>query len=323
MHAMRSLPLFLILFYVCACGKTETPPATAPATRPAPNTPRIISAVPAATLNLILIGAVDSLVGVSTFDALYLPEDKKNLPTVGDYNLEKLNYENLLALQPTALIVQTAEAHIPARLRDLAKSQHFDIINIKLDTTDDLWNTVRALGKAAKKEDAADTAILKAQAELKEIAKSYEGKPRPKVVYVFSHNPLSVVGSNNFMDEMLTLAGGDNVGARVGKSFITVSNETLIQLAPDVLLIGAPSQPDQQAVDDPRIEPWLRYDIPAVKNHRVFLVTDPDALTASVNLPKSVRSLSNLIHKFAAEAPATAPAPPPPQATKPAEGKNP
>jgi ABC-type Fe3+-hydroxamate transport system substrate-binding protein len=100
---------------------------------------------------------------------------------------------------------------------------------------------------------------------------------------------------------MLTLAGGDNAGAKVGKSFITISNETLVQLAPDVLLIGAPSAPDQQP-EDPRLETWQRYDIPAVKNNRVFLVTDPDALTASVDLPQSIRGLAILIHK---NAPAT------------------
>jgi iron complex transport system substrate-binding protein len=302
--------LAAMVLCLSACGKTETPPATAPTTAPttrhAPAMPRIISTVPAATLNLVLIGGVDSLVGVSPYDALYLPDDKKNLPAVGDYNLEKLNYEHLITLQPTALIVQTAEAHIPARLRQLAQSQHFEIINIKLDTTDDLWNTVRALGHAAQREDAADTAILKAQAQLKEIAKSHEGKPRPRVVYVVGNNPLTIVGGDNFMNEMLTLAGGDNAGAKVGKSFITISNETLVKLAPDVLLIGDPSAPDQQP-DDPRLESWQRYDVPAVKNNRVFLVTDPDALTASVNLPKSVRSLSTLIHK---NSPDTAPASP-------------
>jgi iron complex transport system substrate-binding protein len=289
--------LALFVLALSACGKTETPPASAPATRADSGTPRIISTVPAATLNLVLIGGVDTLVGVSPYDKLNLPEDKQNLPAVGDYNLETLNYEQLINLQPTALIVQTAEAHIPARLRQLAESQHFDIINIKLDTTDDLWSTVRALGRAAKRENAADTAILKAKAELKEIAKSYEGKARPKVVYIVGNNPLTIVGGDNFMNEMLTLAGGDNAGAKVGKSFINISNETLVQLAPDVLLVGAPSEPDQQPADDPRLAPWERYDIPAVRNQRVFLVTDPEALTASVNLPKSIRNLSELIHK--------------------------
>jgi iron complex transport system substrate-binding protein len=170
-------------------------------------------------------------------------------------------------------------------------------VNIRLDTTDDLWKTVTALGKAAGKEAAAEAAISRAKGELSEIADLLKHRKRPKVVYVTARSPLGVVGSDNFMDEMLTLAGGDNVARRVGRSFMQISNETLIQLAPDVLLIGAPGQPEQTA-DDPRLESWMMYPIPAVANNRVWLVTDGDALTASVNLPKSIRGLSKLIYKW-------------------------
>ncbi len=53
------------------------------------------------------------------------------------------------------------------------------------------------------------------------------------------------------MDQMVTLAGGENVGAKVGKFFPVIRNETLVKLAPDVLLISAPDQPAQQE-NDPR-----------------------------------------------------------------------
>src|SRR3569833_655840 len=101
---MRLSSFFLLglVLSLCACGKPPAPVATAPAAKG----PRIISTVPAAALNIVLIGGVDALVGVSPYDTLYLPDDKKDLPAVGDYNLEKLNYEQLINLHPTALVVQ-------------------------------------------------------------------------------------------------------------------------------------------------------------------------------------------------------------------------
>src|SRR4051812_14729778 len=112
------LPVALLL---AACGSnTPTVPATSPATTPTANSPgpRIVSTVPAATLNLVLIGAADRLVGVSKYDVLYLPPDKQNLPVVGDYNT--LNYEQLVKLHPTTLVIQMAETRIEPKLRQVA-----------------------------------------------------------------------------------------------------------------------------------------------------------------------------------------------------------
>jgi len=84
--------------------------------------------------------------------------------------------------------------------------------------------------------------------------------------------------------------------AAIGNSFIPISNETLVKLAPDVLLISAQGQ-SQQTENDERLETWTRLPLPAVKNNRVFLVTDDTALTASIDLPHNVRTLAALIHK--------------------------
>src|SRR5262249_34860656 len=103
--AMRvHLSYKLVALWLCAaamlsgCDKPATPVAAAPATGPgatvqAGGGPRIVSKVPAATLNLVLIGGDKHLVGVSSFDKLVLPKDEQDLPVVGDY--EQTNYEQL------------------------------------------------------------------------------------------------------------------------------------------------------------------------------------------------------------------------------------
>jgi iron complex transport system substrate-binding protein len=291
--------MLLLLLTLCACTKSEpSPPPPSPSTAPttAPLAPRIISLVPAATLNLVLIHAADRLVGVTKYDTLYLPDAQQNLPVVGDY--ETLNYEKLIALHPTDVLVQMDEPMIPARLRTLAAADHFTLTNIHLDTLDDLWHTVALLGHLSGHDTDATRAILTAHAELHEIADSLQHQPRPKVLYAIGTNPLAVAGAKTFMDQMVTLAGGENLGAKVGTFFPNISNETLIHLAPDVLLISAPDQPEQQD-HDPRLDAWQRYQIPAVWNDRIWLVTDGNSLMASVDLPRQVRELSKLIHKNA------------------------
>ncbi|HUO07979.1 MAG TPA: ABC transporter substrate-binding protein [Phycisphaerae bacterium] len=288
-----------LVLLLAACGRTEAP-ATAPATQTAsapdtiPAGPRIVSTVPAATLNLVLIGAVDTLVGISTYDQPFLPDDKQNLPIVGDYF--HLSYETLVALHPTAIIIQDAEPRIPTRLRELATQHHFDIVNIKIDTMEDIWGAVKTLGKVSNHDAGAAAGITEAREELKLLSIAMENRPHPKVLYVLERSPMSVAGSGSFMGEIIELAGGENVGAKVPGLYPAISNETLVKLAPDVLLISAPSQMPQHDNDD-RLEPFAHLPIPAAWNNRIFLVTDGDAMVASLKLPRQVQELAAMIHK--------------------------
>src|SRR6185295_9830228 len=92
------LPLLATAFAACNRQPAPPPTSTAPAETPGP---RIVSTVPAATLNLTLIGATNHLVGVTKYDRLFLPPDKQNLPTLDSFNF---NYEQLVKLRPTVLI---------------------------------------------------------------------------------------------------------------------------------------------------------------------------------------------------------------------------
>ena len=266
---------------------------------------RIVSTVPAATLNLVLIGATDELVGVSKYDVIYLPENKRDLPIVGDY--ETINYEQLAKLKPTTLIIQTAESRIPPRLKTMAAEQKINLVNLRFDHVDDIWTSVKTLGKVAGKEADAQRAIEKAQADLKELENHYRNAPHPKVLYLVSPKLMLMCGGDTFIDQMITAAGGDNVGAKTGEGFVDVSRETMVKLAPDVLLIGAMEEPGEIA-NDPRLAPWLNLPVPAAKNKRIYLVTDSNSLMASVAIAKHVRALADLFHRGEPDPPAQAPA---------------
>jgi len=281
----------------CAsCGRNApTAPAAAAAAASIADTgkPRIISTVPAATLNLVLIGAADELVGVSKYDLLYLPDAQKDLPVVGDY--ETMNYEQLVKLKPTTLVIQFSDVRVPPRLRELAAAQHFDLVSMHFDHVSDIWDSVRALGKISGKEKDADNAIVKAQLSLKDVTDQYKDAPHPKVAYLISPKLMLLSGDKTFVHEMIVAAGGEDVGAKVGDSFVEIGMETLVKLQPEVLLLGAVEEMGE-VQNDPRIARWSDLPIPAAKNHRIYLVTDGNSQMASVNIGKNVRELARMIH---------------------------
>jgi iron complex transport system substrate-binding protein len=293
---------------LAACGRDNQSSVKTPATAPAG--PRVVSTVPAATMNLMLINALDHVVGVSTYDQLFLPEEKRNLPVVGDY--ESMNYEQLIALSPTALVIQQAPSRISPRLKEVAAAHNIELANMTFNHVEDIWESVRTLGRISGHEKDASEAIDKAQHELQELKILYGGKDvvRPKVLFLASPQLMLIAGKNTFIDEMITLAGGENAGAQAGNDFLEVGREAIVKLAPEVLIVDISEQPPPQGemADDPRLQTWLKLPIPAARNKRVYLLTDGNALMASVAIGRNVRMLAGLIHEK--DAPATAPAPP-------------
>jgi iron complex transport system substrate-binding protein len=297
---MRCVLVILFAMGLAACGKPTAPvaatgpaPAGVVASQPASKPPRIVSTVPAATLNLVLIGAADHLVGVTKYDRVFLPAERRNLPVVGDY--ETMNYEELVKLKPDTLIIQFAESRIKPQLKELAAAQHIELLNMHFDSTADIWTSVAALGKAAGMEPQANLAIAAAQGDLRDIAAQYKDKPHPKVAYIVDTTQFALAGGKTFIDEMITAAGGENVGGKAGDMYPNVSRETLVKLAPEVLLIAAPDEPEQ-AANDPRLAQWQSLPIPAAARKRIFLVTDGNSVMPNIDIARNVRALAGLIH---------------------------
>lgn len=288
---------------LAGCSReATTQPATAPAaasTEPAitasSTTPRLVSTVPAATLQLVQLGAVDTLVGVSSYDKLYLPENKQDLPVVGDYL--NFNYETLLTLKPTHIIVQIADERLAPRLKEIAAQNHIQIVNIKLDNLANLFATARTLGTISGTSTIAEQKVKAAEDKLENIRKKTADLRKLSTLYIVGKSPIFVVGKDGFMHEMLTIAGADNVGARIpGDYFPQISRETLTALAPEVLLISAPDQPASQGPGDPRIAEWLTLKIPAAENQRVYLMTDGNFILASLSVGENTAALAKLLH---------------------------
>ncbi len=298
----------LTLCLITAC-KQESPPTTAPATTPAATGPRIISTVPAATMQLLQIGVVDQLVGVTKYDLPILPPGKENLPVVGDY--DTLNYELLIKLHPTALVVQMTPSHITARLKEIIADNHIELVNVKLDTIADLYATAEALGRVSNHTKEAAAAITSVRNTLANIQRQWADAPHPRIAYLLSASPIMAVGADTFMDETLKISGSINVCAAIGSDYPIINREALIKLAPDVLLIAAAGEPPSAGLQDPRLAPWIDLPIPAARHNRIYLITDPNGQLSTLDIAKQVRALARIIHQAdpAVSAPASKVAP--------------
>lgn len=213
---------------------------------PGPAT-RIVSLVPSATQTLRAIGAGGLLVGRTDFDT---QDWARALPSVGG-GIEP-NLEAIVALEPD-LVVRFAgeqDPRTPARLDALG----IPYLDVRPDRIQDIYGTARLLGEATRREAAADSLIASIRSGLDAVSSRARALPRLRVAYVLGGTPPWVAGPGTYIDEVISLLGGDNVFSDLGVLYSSVSPEELRTREIDVVLLSTRGDYDRSLTPDARVE---------------------------------------------------------------------
>lgn len=208
---------------------------------------RIVSLVPSATETLRAMGAGALLVGRTDFDT---QEWARPLPSVGG-GIEP-NLEAIVALEPD-LVVRFAgeqDPRTPARLDALG----VPFMDVRPDRIEDIYGTARLLGEATGRGAAADSLITSIRAGLDAVSSRVSALPRLRVAYVLGGTPPWVAGPGTYIDEVISLLGGDNAFADLGALYASVSPEELRTREIDVVLLSTRGDYDRSLTPDARIE---------------------------------------------------------------------
>lgn len=156
---------------------------------------------------IVSMGAANHLVGISNYDT-----DKPavaHLPRVGDY--QNIDWERIAALRPDILIVFMSGERMPAGLTVRAEKLKVRLVNVSMDTLDQLYGTLAKLGELLKEPEKAAAAAEKLRAELAAVQARAAGKPRPRVLLAREASGAGTVGRETFLNDALEAAGGANV----------------------------------------------------------------------------------------------------------------
>jgi iron complex transport system substrate-binding protein len=245
------------------CGRVQAPAKVGGA--------KIASITPAGTDLVIAIGAGDRLVGVSNYD-----EDRAGVTgkaRVGDY--QNVDWEKLAQLGVNVLVLQYAPDRMPAFVQQRCEEMGIKIVNIHIDTIDDIGVAMTMLGDAIGEPDSAKEAATKLAGEIDAVRKRVEGLGKVKILVVTNDSDFSLAGPGEFLDEVVTIAGGTNAAAGLGKMYPAVDRETISLLGPEVVIRLVPGGDKKPQVVEAGDRVWETLKgVPAVKNHRVFVVTD-------------------------------------------------
>lgn len=263
--------VWIALLLVTAVATVRAQPDRVPA--------RIVSTSPSLTETLFALGLGQHVVGVSTF--CRYPQSVVALPKVGTYL--KPDAELIARLHPDLVLLQAGPNAAKTQLATLG-------LKAAVIQTGDLPSVFAAIqqistaaGVAARGRSLADDL----RSQLEAVTHSVENRPRARVLIIVGRRPgtlgdIIAVGPGSYLHEIAAIAGGDNVLTATTFQYPRISMETVIALAPDVIIdIGelGESPADSERRRAAAAALWQQQSlVKAVRERRVF-VTDDEAFT--------------------------------------------
>ena len=252
---------------------------------------RVISIIPAATEMLFAMGAGDRVIAIGSYD--HYPPAAQKLPRVGA--LIDPNVEQILQMRPDLVVMYGTQTELQRRL-ERAKIPYYSYVHNGLA---DITGTIRTLGMRVGADAAANALASRIERQLADIRDRVATSPRPKTLLVFERERRSLrniyaSGGVGFLHDMLTTAGGDDVVGDIHRQSVQMSHEMVLDRAPEVIIELRYEKDD---VNDADLSAWNTLaSVPAVKNHRVVLLTGEEFVVPGPRVADATRRLAAMLH---------------------------
>jgi iron complex transport system substrate-binding protein len=253
---------------------------------------RIVSIAPSNTEILFALGAGKQIVGREEMSDY--PAEAKDVTSIGSV-FQKINTEAIVALKPDLILA--AEINSPEQVKALEdlKLNVYYLQNPK--TFDELYTnleTVGALtGRSAEAAQLNESLKARYDAVIKTLSAA---KDAPTVFYeIDATDPTKpyTSGPGTFIDLVIGLAAGKNIGAELTGAFAQLSSEELVKQNPDIIVLGdalygvtadsVAQRPGWQALN-------------AVKNNQIFAFDDNLISRPGPRLIDGLEQMAKLLH---------------------------
>jgi iron complex transport system substrate-binding protein len=259
---------------------------------------RIVSTSPSITETLFALGLGNKVVGISQF--CNYPPEVRSLPRVGSYL--KPNPEAIARLTPDLVILQQESSLLKERLGAL----HIPIVVVPHATLEDIYEEIGLIGNAGGVPDRAAALVAQIKNSLHAIQAKASSMPSPRVLLIVDRqqgtlNNLIAIGPDNYVNQILQIAGGTNILARPGlPQYPRISLETVLRENPDVIIDVSGTQETDEARRASRaatIALWSQYgDLRAVHTGRIYAGTSDAMVVPGPRTPLATQRLFDFVH---------------------------
>jgi len=252
---------------------------------------KIVSLSPSNTEILFALGLGDRVVGVTDY-CDYPPEalTKAKIGGFSDPDLEKI-----VALSPDLIVAdQIHEKEVVPEL----ERRNLPVFVMDPRNIDQVMESILLLGQVTGKEAEAARLVDDMKARIGAVARKVAGLTpgeRPRVLSITWHDPLWTAGQGTWEDQLITMAGGQNLFPDLA-GYKTVDLETVLQRDPQVIIAASGHgeglrAPYLWALDEPRLK-----GTEALRKGRVYEIDADIVSRPGPRLVEGLEEMLRLIH---------------------------
>ncbi|HOT23648.1 MAG TPA: ABC transporter substrate-binding protein [Thermoleophilia bacterium] len=246
---------------------------------------RIVSLAPANTEIAYAIGAGDKMVAGTSYDDY--PEDAKALPKIGDF--ANPSVEKIASFDPDLVL---AAGGVQDGLRTKLEDLGIKVYVIDPTTYGGVMTTISRVGKLAGTSAEAEKVVQEMAKARDDVQARVGSLAKVDTFLEIYSEPLMTAGSGTFIDDMINLAGGTNIGATAGDGYPNFSAEVLLEKDPAVYIADSGSMSEPGAIAERDGYAGLT----AVKEGRVYVINDNLIARCGPRLAKGLARLARMIH---------------------------
>ncbi|MEE1096709.1 MAG: ABC transporter substrate-binding protein, partial [Bacteroidales bacterium] len=195
------------------------------------NPQKVISLSPGITELIFDIKMGKRIVGRTNY--CNYPPEAKNIKSMG--GISDANIELIVAQQPD--LVLTASM-VSKQMIERLESLGLNVVCLpERNKVSDVYETISLLGKIFEQEDLCDSLIDNMKQKLADIEKNIDNSKKPSVYYVagFGETGDYTAGGNTFINDIIRLAGGENLAKDLNGW--AISKEAIFARQPDFIIV--------------------------------------------------------------------------------------
>lgn len=251
---------------------------------------RIISLSPSNTEVSFALGLEERIVGVTEY-CNYPPEAQEKA-IVGGFDSPSI--EKIVELEPDLILASTIHDEEVPRLEEMG----YPVLVVESSRVEELFESMTLVAEVAGVEQAGEELINSMQeriAFVQDKVADLDSEDRVRVFYEVYSDPLMSAGAGAFIDEIISLAGGENIFGDVADNYPQISAEEVADRQPDIILFPDYHGTSGMVLEEMAGRPGWE-SVPAVENKNIHAISDDTFARPGPRIVEAIEEAAELFY---------------------------
>ncbi len=248
---------------------------------------RIVSLNPSATEIIYALNADKNLIAVTQFCPFpELLKEKENIGTILGPDIERI-----ITLKPD-IVFATVEGNRQSSINSLRNSGIKVFILDEIHDFNDIYGRIDMMGEILQMKNNADQLIFEMKKKIEYIKQKVASRPRLKVFLQLGAEPIVTVNKNTIMNEIIELAGGENIAKNASIRYPKYGREAVVIQNPDAIIIVSMGKFGEEA-----LKKWQMYkSLKAVQNNKICIIDSNVICHMGPRLIEGAQKVAKFLH---------------------------